>query len=179
MQTTNLIHIGVRSLRETKIVAPKTRWLKSGLALLILVFLALAVTGCTAGRLRGDSNGWSPVAAVPLPIDSGSSVNEQGSISPLDNTLTVSNPLVFEIDQVIKIEQEQIRITGIRDNELVVERGINGTRAVSHPGQSVILTLGKQFVIIVTTKQGEIQVMLDGGSEAPEVDDSFSPPGSN
>ena len=116
---------------------------------------------------------------MPLPIDSGSSVNERGNISPLDNTLTVSNPLVFEIDQVIKIEQEQIRITAIRDNELVVERGINGTKSVSHPGQSVILTLGKQFVIVVTTKQGEIQAMVDDGSEAPEVDDSFSPPGSN
>lgn len=179
MQISNLIHIGVRSPRETKSVTPESRRFKSGLALLLLVLLALAVTGCTAGRLRGDSNGWSPVAAVPLPIDSGSSVNERGSISPLDNTLTVSNPLVFEIGQVIKIEQEQIRITAIRDNELVVERGINGTRAVSHPGQSVILTLGKQFVIVVTTKQGEIQAMLDGGSEAPEVDDSFSPPGSN
>jgi len=179
LQTSNLIHIGALSLRKTKSVAPKTRRVKSGLLLLLLVFLALAVTGCTAGKLRGDSNGWSPIAAVPLPIDSGSSVNERGNISPLDNTLTVSNPLVFKIDQVIKIEQEQIRITAIRDNELVVERGINGTKSVSHPGQSVILTLGKQFVIVVTTKQGEIQAMVDDGSEAPEVDDSFSPPGSN
>ena len=179
MQTSNLSHIGARSLGETENTDPKIRRIKSGLALLLLVFLALAVTGCTAGRLRGDSNGWSPVAAVPLPIDSGSSVNARGSISPLDNTLTVSNPLVFEADQVIKIEEEQIRITAIRDSELVVERGANGTRAVSHPGQSVILTLGKQFVIVVTTKQGEIQAMVDDGSEAPEVDDSFSPPGSN
>ena len=156
-----------------------TRRLKSGLLALLLVLIALALTGCTSGRLRGDSNGWSPVAAVALPVDSGSSLNELGDIAPLDNTLTVTNPLAFEWNQVIQIDQEQLLITSIRGDELIVDRGVNGTRAASHPGRSAILSVGEQFLVFVITKQGEIQAMVDDGTEAPEVDASFKPAGAN
>ena len=155
----------------------KNPWLKLSLLALLAVLFALALTGCTAGRLRGDSNGWSPVSAVALPMDSGGRLNEAGFISPLDNTLTVTNRLAFELGQVIQIEKEQLLITSIRDDELTVDRGVNGTKAESHPGQSTIFTLGEQFVVFVITKQGEIQALVDVGSETPEVDASYSPPG--
>lgn len=145
--------------------------------LLLFLLFALAVAGCTPGSLGGDSNGWSPVSAIPLPVDSGSALNEPGSISPLDNSLTVSNPLVYQLDQVIQIDNEQLLITAIRDSELIVDRGVNGTRAASHPGQSPIFSVGQQFIVFVTTKQGEIQAMFDDGTEAPEVDASYSPAG--
>ena len=145
--------------------------------MLLIVLLALLLTGCTTGRLRGDSNGWSPVSAIPLPVDSGSALNEPGSISPLDNSLTVSNPLVYERNQVIQIDNEQLLITDIRNNELIVDRGVNGTRPAAHPGQSSIFSVGQQFIIIVITKEGEIQALLDDGTEAPEVDASFTPAG--
>ena len=144
------------------------------MALLLVLFL-VALTGCTAGNLRGGSNGWSPVSAVALPIDSGSSLNEIGDVSPLDNTLTVTNSLAFVLDQVIQIEDEQMLITAIRSDELIVDRGVNGTRAAAHPGRSAILTVGEQFIVFVITKQGEILAMVDDGSEAPEVDASYSP----
>ena len=156
-----------------------TRRLKSGLLALLLVLIALALTGCTSGRLRGDSNGWSPVAAVALPVDSGSSLNELGDIAPLDNTLTVTNPLAFEWNQVIQIDQEQLLINSIRGDELIVDRGVNGTKPEAHPRQAAIFSLGTQFVIFVTTKQGEIQAMVDDGSEAPEVEASYIPTGEN
>jgi len=158
-------------------VSPKTRRFKSGLLVLLLVLFALALSGCTSGRLRGDTNGWSPVSAVSLPIDSGGRLNETGNISPLDNTLTVTNRLIFKLGQVIQIDKEQILITAIRDDELTVDRGVNGTKAESHPGQSVIYSVGELFVVFVTTKQGEIQALVDDGSETPEVDASFRPAG--
>ena len=158
-------------------MSPKTRRLKLGLLALFLVLFALALTGCTPGSLRGDSNGWSPVSAVSLPIDSGGRVNETGPLSPLDNTLTVTNRLAFELGQVIQIDKEQLLITAIRDDELTVERGVNGTKAESHPGQSAIYSVGELFVVFVTTKQGEIRAMVDDGSEAPEVDALYRPAG--
>ena len=158
-------------------MSPATRLLKSGLLALLLVLFALALTGCTAGRLRGDSNGWSPVSAVVLPQDSGSRLNEPVTLSPLDNTLTVTSSLAFELNQVIQIEKEQLLITSILKDELIVDRGVSGTKAEAHPGQSAIFSVGEQFVVFVTTKQGEIQAMFDDGSEAPEVDSSFTPAG--
>ena len=157
---------------------PKTRWLKSGLLALLLVLIALALTGCTSGRLRGDSNGWSPVAAVSLPTDTGGRLNETAPLSPLDNTLIVTNRLIFQLGQIIQIDNEQLLITSIRDDELTVDRGVNGTRAESHPSQSVIYSVGELFVVFVTTKQGEIEAMVDDGSEAPtEADASYIPAG--
>ena len=158
-------------------MSPKTRRFKSGLLVLLLVLFALALTGCTSGRLRGDTNGWSPVSAVSLPIDSGGRLNETGNISPLDNTLTVTNRLAFTLGQVIQIDKEQLLITAIRDDELTVDRGVNGTKAESHPGQSTIYSLGELLIVFVTTKQGEIQALLDDGSEAPEVDAFYRPVG--
>lgn len=117
------------------------------------------------------------MSAVVLPVDSGVSLNELGSLSPLDNTLTVTNSLAFELGQIIQIENEQILINLIRDDELTVERGVNGTKAESHPGQSVISSVGEQFVVFVTTKQGEIEAMVDDGSEAPDIEVSFRPAG--
>jgi len=147
-------------------------------ALLLLLF-ALALTGCTAGRLRGDSNGWSPVSAISIPVDTGGRLNETIDLSPLDNTLTVTDRLVFQTGQVIQIEREQLLITAIRDDELTVDRGVNGTKPEAHPRQAAIFSLGTQFVIFVTTKQGEIQAMVDDGSEAPEVEASYIPTGEN
>ena len=158
-------------------MSPKTRWLKSGLLVLLLMLFALALTGCTSGRLRGETSGWSPVSAVALPIDSGGRVNEAGPLSPLDNTLTVTNRLAFKLGQVIQIDEEQLLITAIRDDELTVDRGVNGTKPVSHPGQSTIYSLGELLIVFVTTKQGEIQALLDDGSEAPEVDAFYRPVG--
>ena len=158
-------------------MSPKARRLKLGLLAIFLVLCALALTGCTSGRLRGESDGWSPVSAVALPTDSGGRVNQTGPLSPLDNTLTVTNRLAFELGQVIQIDKEQLLITAIRDDELTVDRGVNGTRAESHPGQSTIYSVGELFVVFVTTKQGEIQALFDDGSEAPEVDAFFRPAG--
>ena len=148
------------------------------MALLLLLF-ALALTGCKAGRLRGDSNGWSPVSAISIPVDTGGRLNETIDLSPLDNTLTVTDRLVFQTGQVIQIEREQLLITAIRDDELTVDRGVNGTKPEAHPRQAAIFSLGTQFVIFVTTKQGEIQAMVDDGSEAPEVEASYIPTGEN
>ncbi|PKB73677.1 MAG: hypothetical protein BZY75_00690 [SAR202 cluster bacterium Io17-Chloro-G7] len=144
----------------------------------MLILIVLAATGCTAG-LRSDSNGWSPVSALSLPSDSGIRLVETSRLSPLDNTLSVTNGFAFELGQVIQIEQELMLVTLTRDDELVVERGVNGTRPVSHPGQLPILSVGQQFVVFVTTKQGEIQAMVDDGSSAPEVDASFIPAGAS
>jgi hypothetical protein len=156
-----------------------TRRLKSGLSVLLLILIVLALTGCTAGNLRGDSNGWSPVSALSLPLDSGIDLVETARLSPLDNTLSVTNGFAFELGQVIQIENELMLVTLTRDDELVVERGVNGTRPASHPGQSPIFSLGQQFVVFVITKQGEIQSMEDDGTSAPEVDASYIPAGAS
>ena len=154
------------------------RRLNSGLLVLLFALFALALTGCTAGSLRGSTDGWSPVSALVIPVDSGVKL-ETGLSSPLDNTLTITNRLVFEPGQVIQIDQEQMLITSIRDDELTVNRGVNGTRAQLHPSQSSISLIGEQFVVFITTKQGVILPVVDDGTGDPQIGVPYSPPGAS
>ena len=96
-----------------------------GLVLLLCATLSLGLVGCTdAAGLGGASNGWSPVAAIAIPLDTGSRINEGRNIDPLDNTITVTNVDVFDVGQVILMGKERLQIITIREQDLVVTRGV-------------------------------------------------------
>lgn len=59
-----------------------------------------------------------------------------GSFGASDTELIVSNASLFSLGQYIRIDDERLRV---RQNELEVERGVNGTEASSHESGTLIL----------------------------------------
>ena len=149
---------------------------KANLAPLLAICLgvALVLSACSGSSLRGTSSGWSPVAAVALPLDSGSRINEGRNLDPLDITFTVSSVTAFAVGQVLQIDDERLIITAIREQDLTVSRGVDNTRPQSHADQSSIFTIGSQFALFVSTRQGQIKALLDDGLGAPTVQWSVS-----
>ena len=158
-------------------VRPKTRQVYRILAIGCLIATALLLSGCSTGRLSGTSSGWSPVAAVVLPTDTGARLSEGGELTAFDDILTVTSSGPFTEGQVIQIDQEQLRITAVRGNQLSVERGVGGTRARLHVDRAVISSIGDQLVVVIVTKQGDVKALSDDGSQEPRVLWSFRPRG--
>ena len=65
--------------------------------------------------------------------DSGADINEGGTFSATDTTLTVTDGSLLAVGQTVLIESEQLYITAIATNDLTVVRGVNGTIAATHP----------------------------------------------
>ena len=149
---------------------PNTWRVKLGLVVLLCPILVLALAACTTGAgLGGNSTGWSPVGAVAIPSDSGVKINEGRNVDPLDISFTVTDVSSFDLGQVIVIDEERLLITSIREQDLVVDRGVDDTRPQTHADQSVIYTIGDRFVVFVATKQGTMQALVDDGLEDPLV----------
>ena len=172
LQSSEEIHSTSRFLSAAGSAQPKARLVNLGLLVLLSSIVALVLAACTSGAagLGGNSSGWSPVAAIAIPSDSGSRINEGRDIDPLDNTITVTDVTAFDVGQVIVIDNERLHITSIQEQDLVVTRGADDTRPQSHADQSPIFTIGDRFVVFVTTKQGDIQALKDDGFEAPNVE---------
>jgi hypothetical protein len=62
----------------------------------------------------------------------GSTINEGDTLSAADTTITVVSGALHKIDELIKIENELMRITNIVSNDLTVIRGENGSTAATH-----------------------------------------------
>ena len=71
---------------------------------------------------------------------SGAAVNEGGTFSASDTTLTVSNAALFKTGQTIKIDSEQLYVSAISGNNLTVSRAVNGTTAATHADAAAIST---------------------------------------
>lgn len=136
------------------------------------------VLGCTPGSFSESSPGWSPAAAVIVPVRTNETINEGAPFSDLDDELTVSFAVGFTVGQTIQIGGEQLLITSIRDRNLRVNRGVNGTKPQVHADQSDIYTLGDEWVVFVSTRQGEVKALRDDGSPSHEVKWTF-PSGSD
>lgn len=63
---------------------------------------------------------------------SGSTINEGAEFGATDTTLTVASGALHAIDEIIKIDNELLRITAIATNDLTVTRGENGSTAAVH-----------------------------------------------
>ena len=155
-----------------------TKRANAALILAVGASIALMLAACTGRGLSGESNGWSPSSGVALPSNSGSTINAGRTVDPLDNTFTVTNASAFTVGQVLQIDDERMQVTAIRDQDLIVERGIDNTAAQSHADQAIIYTIGSQFVVFITTKQGEIKALFDDGTGAPLFHSTFRPAGS-
>lgn len=132
------------------------------------------MTACTGGSLRGSSSGWSPPAAIPVPKDTGNRLNEGQPLDPLDNAVSVTNSAAFAQGQILQIGDEQLHVTGIRDGELIVERGYNRTAPQLHADESPIYSVGEAAVVFISSKQGEVIALYTEGARDPAVLWSFS-----
>ena len=152
------------------LVGPRANLRNLVLVLALVAFASMVLAACTSGsNLRDTTSGWSPVAAIPVPLDTGGRITEGRAVDPLDNTLTVSNPSDFAVGQVLQIDDERLQITAIRDKDLTVLRGFDDTTPQSHADLATIYTIGEQFVVVISTKDGEIIALDDHGSGAPAV----------
>ena len=69
---------------------------------------------------------------------SGATINEGGTFSASDATLTVSNGALFKTGQTIKLDSEQLYVSAISTNDLTVTRAVNGTTAATHADGTAI-----------------------------------------
>ena len=137
------------------------------------IAVAMVLVACTGGSLRGTSSGWSPVAAVAIPVDSNGRINEGRNLDALDSTFTVTNVTGFSVGQVLQIDDERLRITSIRDQDLTVSRGVDNTRPQPHADQASIFLIGSQFVLYVSTREGDIKALIDDSSGTPLIHWNF------
>ncbi len=70
--------------------------------------------------------------------DSGADINQVGGLNSSDTSVTVTDGSKFDEAQTIRIDSEQLYITGISTNTLTVIRGVTGTTATSHVDASDI-----------------------------------------
>ena len=141
----------------------------------LLLPIAALLLACTPGSFAQSSSGWSPAAAAVVPVKTGEIVDEGAPFSNVDDTLTVSYAVGFAVGQTIQIGTEQMTITAVRDRDLRVVRGANGTWPQVHADQSDIYKLGEEWVVFITTKQGQITALRDDGSPSPPVKWTFAP----
>ena len=140
-----------------------------------LLPVAVLLLACTPGSFGQPSSGWSPAAAAMVPVKTGETIDEGAPFSNLDDTLTVSYAVGFAVGQTIQIGTEQMTITSIRDRDLQVVRGANGTWPQFHADQSDIHKLGEEWVVFITTIQGEVTALRDDGSPSPPIKWTFVP----
>lgn len=169
--TCSLVNGVVRAAASAKSRKP------GGWAFPVVALLPVAVMliACTPGSFEQPSSGWSPAAAAVVPVKSGETVNEGAPFSNVDDTLTVSYAVGFAVGQTIQIGTEQMTITAIRDRDLRVVRGVNGTWPQVHADLSDIYKLGEEWVVFITTKQGQVTALRDDGSPSPPVKWTFAP----
>jgi hypothetical protein len=83
-----------------------------------------------------DQERYDLTAAIWLPdsglTDSTAVINEGAEFSATDTTLTVDDGTQFAANQLIKIDDEVLRITAIATHNLTVVRGQAGTTAAAH-----------------------------------------------
>lgn len=77
----------------------------------------------------------------------GSTINEGAEFSTADATLTVTSGSLFVADQIIKIENELLRITAVATHDLTVVRGENGSTAAAHADGSTVYIWTPQYDI--------------------------------
>lgn len=146
---------------------PKIKKTNLARVLVLCLGAAMVLVACSDTSLRGTSSGWSPVAAVAIPVDSNGRINEGKDLDALDSTFTVTNVTGFSVGQVLQIDDERLRITSIRDQDLTVSRGVDNTSPQPHADQTSIYALGTRFVLYVSTRQGDIKALIDDSSGTP------------
>lgn len=84
---------------------------------------------------------------------SGATINEGGTYSASDLTLTVSSGALFKTGQTILIESEQLYVSAISGNDLSVQRGVNGTTAATHADGTAISIMSYPRAVVEATLQ--------------------------
>jgi hypothetical protein len=78
----------------------------------------------------------------PTKVDSGANINEGGTFSASDTTLTVDDGTKFTVDDAIQLEDEICGITGIATHDLTLTRGIQGSTAATHVDGTDVYIVG-------------------------------------
>jgi len=72
------------------------------------------------------------------PYEAKTAVNETGGIDASVTQFTVSDGSEIKAGQTIRVDTEQMFVSDVTQNELHVERGVNGTTAATHADASVV-----------------------------------------
>ena len=170
LQTSRDVHLTPRLHSTSRSARPRGALAKLGLLLLLCAASLLALVACTDTAGLGEtSSGWSPVVAVAIPTDTGVAVNQTRNVDPLDTAITVTDSTRLDPGQVIQLGGERMRVTAIREQQLVVVRGVDGTTPTAHSGQERIFAIGDSFTVFVATKQGGILALQDDGLGDPRI----------
>jgi len=68
----------------------------------------------------------------------GSTVSDDSDVGATDTTIAVTSGTLFDAGQLIRIDDEIIRVTAVSTNDLTVVRGENGSTAAAHDDASVV-----------------------------------------
>lgn len=82
------------------------------------------------------------ISSQPTKVDSGANINEGGTFSATDVTLTVTDGTKFTAGDGIQIDNEILRVSSITGNDLTVVRGIQSTTATTHTDATDIYIIG-------------------------------------
>ena len=83
------------------------------------------------------------VSEQPTKVDSETNVNESGTFTATDTTLTVQDNTKFTAGDGIQIDDEILRVTTVGSSHaLTVVRGIQGTDAAAHDDNSDVYIIG-------------------------------------
>ena len=69
-------------------------------------------------------------------------LNDASGVSTTDTLFTVDNGAYFAVGDVLMIDDELVRVTGIATNDLTVTRAFGGTTAATHDDNDTIIILG-------------------------------------
>lgn len=121
---------------DRDIVVSTTTSASAGLTDLIDSMLAPASTN---ESFRGV---WIYVSTQPAKVDSGKNINEGGTFSATDTTLTVEVSHGITANQAIQVDDEVMLVTVAGATDLTVTRAIQGTTAATHADGSDVYTIG-------------------------------------
>jgi len=99
----------------------------------------LLAPGAESEDYVGD---WIYVRSQPTKVDSGKNINEGGSFSATDVTLTMEASHGITVADGIQIEDEILRVTAVSTNDLTVVRAIQGTTAAIHADGTDVYIIG-------------------------------------
>lgn len=85
---------------------------------------------------------WVLITEQPTKVDSGAVINEGGTFSATDVTLTVDDGTLFLAGDGIQIEDEILTVTAIATHDLTVVRGVQDTTAATHVDTTTIYIVG-------------------------------------
>lgn len=115
---------------------------------------AIGTTGATTISVDGLTNFTinDLIRVIKTSNSNTTTINEGGTFSDADTTLTVTAGANFATGEFIKIDNEILEVTGKSTNDLTVRRGALGTSAASHADGATVTELNLTSEVMKVTQ---------------------------